>query len=47
MHVGEIIRRHLLVDLLQIDSIWFGEVVGSLDAGVEDDAVEIGMLFCD
>lgn len=47
MDVGEIIRCHLLVDLLEIDSIRFSEVVGSLDARVEDNAVEVGMLFCD
>lgn len=47
MDEGEIICRHLLVDLLEVDGVWFREVVSPLDAGVEDDAVEVGMRLCD
>ena len=41
------VERYFVVDLGQVDSIRFGEVVRLLQPGVEEDAIEVWEAGCD
>ena len=45
--IGQIIGVELVVNRIQINTLWLAEVGGALDAGVQDDAVEVRVGFGD
>lgn len=45
--IAQVIGNELFLDGVDIDRVGFAEIYGSLNARIEDDAIQIGMAFGD
>lgn len=45
--VGEVVGGEFGVDVVEVDAGGLGEIETALDAGVQQDTVEVWMDFCD